>query len=158
MPIPDFQTHLRASRRKMSSPTSPLKNCLIFAVLFITLTIAGCATFKKDATSTEPKPEAVSVGKKAPAPWLSWLKFSKKTPPPPSATPIQPLVLGSEDAALRASAELLEAGILVSAIRPPTVPEGSARLRITLSAAHEDGDIERLLTALARLQALQRRA
>ena len=76
----------------------------------------------------------------------------------PSATPIQPLVLGSEDAALRASAELLEAGILVSAIRPPTVPEGSARLRITLSAAHEDGDIERLLTALARLQALQRRA
>ena len=88
MPIPDFQTHLRRLHLKKWSPTSPLKNCLIFAVLFITLTITGCATLKKDVTSTEPKPEAVSVGKKAPAPWLSWLKFSKKTPPPPSATPI----------------------------------------------------------------------
>ena len=60
----------------------------MFAVLFTSLAIAGCATFKKDVASTEPKPEAVSVEKKAPAPWLSWLKFSKKTPPPPSATPI----------------------------------------------------------------------
>jgi 8-amino-7-oxononanoate synthase len=80
---------------------------------------------------------------------------SKGWPLLPSATPIQPVVLGSEEAALRASAELLEAGILVSAIRPPTVPEGSARLRITLSAAHEDGDLEKLLAALGRLRVLR---
>jgi 8-amino-7-oxononanoate synthase len=80
---------------------------------------------------------------------------SKGWPLLPSTTPIQPVVLGSEEAALRASAELLEAGILVSAIRPPTVPEGSARLRITLSAAHEDGDLEKLIAALGRLQVLR---
>lgn len=73
----------------------------------------------------------------------------------PSSTPIQPIVLGSEEAALRASSELLDAGLLVSAIRPPTVPEGSARLRITLSAAHEDDDVERLLIALTRLESLR---
>lgn len=73
----------------------------------------------------------------------------------PSSTPIQPIVLGSEEAALRASGELLEAGFLVSAIRPPTVPEGSARLRITLSAAHGDDDVEQLLAALARLGSLR---
>ncbi|MEQ1579117.1 MAG: 8-amino-7-oxononanoate synthase [Steroidobacteraceae bacterium] len=72
-----------------------------------------------------------------------------------SATPIQPLILGSEEAALGASAELLEAGVLASAIRPPTVPEGSSRLRITLSAAHEDSDLDCLLAALTRLKALQ---
>lgn len=80
---------------------------------------------------------------------------AKGWPVLPSATPIQPIVLGSEEAALRASAELLEAGILVSAIRPPTVPEGSARLRITLSAAHEDSDLERLLAALTHLKSLR---
>ncbi len=69
----------------------------------------------------------------------------------PSTTPIQPLILGSEADALKASAALLAAGILVSAIRPPTVPEGSARLRITFSAAHEDGHVEQLLGALSRL-------
>ncbi len=73
----------------------------------------------------------------------------------PSVTPIQPIVLGSDEEALRASAELLHAGVLVSAIRPPTVPEGSARLRITLSAAHEDSDLDRLLAALAKLRILQ---
>ena len=88
MPIPDFQTHLLSLRRKKSFPTFLFNNGPLFLVLFVSLTIAGCATFKKDVTSTEPKPEAVAVGKKAPAPWLSWLKFSKKAPPPPSATPI----------------------------------------------------------------------
>lgn len=80
---------------------------------------------------------------------------ARRWPLLPSTTPIQPLVLGSEEAALRASAGLLEAGILVTAIRPPTVPEGSARLRITLSAAHEDHDVERLLEALSALPALR---
>ncbi len=67
-----------------------------------------------------------------------------------SRTPIQPLILGSDEAALRASFRLREYGLFVSAIRPPTVPEGTARLRITLSAAHEGKDIERLVEALAR--------
>jgi 8-amino-7-oxononanoate synthase len=68
-----------------------------------------------------------------------------------SPTPIQPLIAGSAERALAWSARLESAGILVSAIRPPTVPEGSARLRITLSAAHTEADVDRLLDALAGL-------
>ncbi|MFO1405972.1 MAG: 8-amino-7-oxononanoate synthase [Steroidobacteraceae bacterium] len=71
----------------------------------------------------------------------------------PSATPIQPVILGREDAALTASAALLEAGIFVPAIRPPTVPAGASRLRITFSAAHDEADVDRLLEALSRLAA-----
>jgi 8-amino-7-oxononanoate synthase len=66
----------------------------------------------------------------------------------PSDTPIQPLVCG-EDAHALAFAQALEAqGIWVAAIRPPTVPEGQARLRITFSALHSDADIDGLLVAL----------
>ncbi len=67
-----------------------------------------------------------------------------------SNTPIQPLVLGPAAAATAASDALLAQGILVTAIRPPTVPAGSSRLRITLSAAHTDDDIDRLVEALSR--------
>jgi len=67
----------------------------------------------------------------------------------PSATPIQPLLVGEAARAVRLSEALQGAGILVPAIRPPTVPKGAARLRITLSAAHEDGQVDRLLDALA---------
>jgi len=66
-----------------------------------------------------------------------------------SRTPIQPLVLGSDEAALQASSRLREHRFFVSAIRPPTVPEGTARLRITLSAAHEANHINHLVEALA---------
>ena len=66
----------------------------------------------------------------------------------PSDTPIQPLVLGANAAALRAAANLRERGILVPAIRPPTVPEGTARLRISLSAAHDEQDVSRLAAVL----------
>ena len=59
----------------------------------------------------------------------------------PSDTPIQPLVLGANARALGASAALRERGILVPAIRPPTVPEGTARLSISLSAAHGEQDV-----------------
>lgn len=69
----------------------------------------------------------------------------------PSSTPIQPVVLGTEAAALAASDALLEAGLWVPAIRPPTVSAGSSRLRITLSAAHTDADVDLLLDALASL-------
>ncbi|MBK1723724.1 8-amino-7-oxononanoate synthase [Thiocystis violacea] len=68
-----------------------------------------------------------------------------------SRTPIQPLLAGSASRALAWSQALESAGILVGAIRPPTVPEGTARLRLTLSAAHCESDIDRLLDALGRL-------
>ena len=63
--------------------------------------------------------------------------------------PIQPIVLGSDERALEAAASLRARGLYVRAVRPPTVPEGTSRLRICLSAAHEASDIERLVAALA---------
>jgi 8-amino-7-oxononanoate synthase len=68
-----------------------------------------------------------------------------------SNTAIQPLLIGDANAALALSAGLEAKGIWVSAIRPPTVPAGSARLRITLSAVHSKQQVEQLLQALAEL-------
>jgi len=65
-----------------------------------------------------------------------------------SETPIQPLIAGTADRALRLAQALREQGILVTAIRPPTVPQGGARLRITFSANHQDEHVDRLLDAL----------
>lgn len=67
-----------------------------------------------------------------------------------SRTPIQPLLLGSAERAMAVAAALHEAGMLVVAIRPPTVPDGRARLRITLTAGHSQADVDALLRALAR--------
>jgi len=67
----------------------------------------------------------------------------------PSITAIQPLMIGTSEQALAISDALLAKGFLISAIRPPTVPVNSARLRITLSAAHSEQQVERLLVALA---------
>ncbi|HSM97968.1 MAG TPA: 8-amino-7-oxononanoate synthase [Gallionella sp.] len=69
----------------------------------------------------------------------------------PSATAIQPLLVGGNQAALDMSEGLRERGIWVAAIRPPTVPQGTARLRITLSAAHTAADVTRLTGALHEL-------
>ncbi|MDI3371937.1 8-amino-7-oxononanoate synthase [Pseudomonas sp. V104_10] len=66
-----------------------------------------------------------------------------------SPTPIQPIVIGDSAQALRLSRMLRERGLLVTAIRPPTVPAGSARLRVTLSAAHSKAQVQLLLNALA---------
>lgn len=66
-----------------------------------------------------------------------------------SPTPIQPIVIGDSAQALRLSRLLRERGLLVTAIRPPTVPAGSARLRVTLSAAHSEAQVQLLLNALA---------
>lgn len=66
----------------------------------------------------------------------------------PSNTPIQPLIIGDPADALRISEQLQQQGILISAIRPPTVPTETARLRITFSANHTEQQIDQLLTAL----------
>jgi len=67
----------------------------------------------------------------------------------PSDTAIQPIVIGDNHKTLEISRQLFEQGIHVTAIRPPTVPTGSARLRITLSTDHEKKDIDELITALS---------
>jgi len=67
----------------------------------------------------------------------------------PSRTPVQPIMIGDNRQALALSQALEECGLLVTAIRPPTVPEGEARLRVTLSAAHSHDDLRILLQALA---------
>ena len=68
-----------------------------------------------------------------------------------SRSAIQPILLGNPDRAIAASRALEEAGCLVTAIRPPTVPAGRARLRVTLSALHTADDMDRLLEALSHL-------
>lgn len=69
-----------------------------------------------------------------------------------SETPIQPILLGSNERALAWSAALQQRGLLVGAIRPPTVPAGTARLRVTFTAGHVRADVDRLLEALAACQ------
>jgi 8-amino-7-oxononanoate synthase len=73
---------------------------------------------------------------------------------PGHPTPIVPVVLGDEAAALATADHLLERGLLVPAIRPPTVPAGTSRLRVALSAAHTDDQVDRLAAALAALKPL----
>jgi len=68
----------------------------------------------------------------------------------PSDTPIQPLMLHDSAKALQVSEALWREGIYITAIRPPTVPVDSARLRITFSAEHTEQHVDRLLQALAR--------
>jgi 7-keto-8-aminopelargonate synthetase-like enzyme len=70
---------------------------------------------------------------------------------PGHPSPIIPVIIGSDEDAMRVSAGLLEAGLLVPAIRPPTVPAGTSRLRITLSAQHTRGELDRLKEALDQL-------
>jgi 8-amino-7-oxononanoate synthase len=74
-----------------------------------------------------------------------------KLPVTGSVSPIQPLMVGDASRALRLSRSLYELGFWVSAIRPPTVPAASARLRLTLSAAHGAADVDDLLVALERV-------
>ena len=70
----------------------------------------------------------------------------------PSSTAIQPIVIGSNDEALQVAGALLEQGLWVPAIRPPTVPHNTARLRVTLSAAHSTQEVAQLITALNQLE------
>tara|TARA_Y100000031_G_scaffold41507_1_gene47825 strand:- start:472 stop:810 length:339 start_codon:yes stop_codon:yes gene_type:complete len=75
-------------------------------------------------------------------------RFTKLMDLPEATSPIVPLLLGDAETALRHSAKLEEAGFLVTAIRPPTVPEGTARLRFTFTAGHEEDQIRGLADAL----------
>jgi 8-amino-7-oxononanoate synthase len=70
---------------------------------------------------------------------------------PRHPSPIVPVVLGDELRAVEAASALLDAGLFVPAIRPPTVPTGTSRLRVTFSAAHTDAQVERLIAALEAL-------
>ena len=74
----------------------------------------------------------------------------------PSTSPIQPIIIGDSQRAVDISNALLKAGFLVSAIRPPTVPKNSARLRVTFSSLHEEYQIDQLLDALEKAM-LQRK-
>jgi 7-keto-8-aminopelargonate synthetase-like enzyme len=79
---------------------------------------------------------------------LTRLRGHIDTMRPGHTTPIIPIVVGDEHAAMTASARLLEQGLLVPAIRPPTVAPGTSRLRIALSAAHTDDQVAHLSRAL----------
>ena len=78
--------------------------------------------------------------------------FTARLGLPEATSPIVPVVLGSADAALSASTALEARGFLVVAIRPPTVPEGTARLRVAFNAAHDDADVIRLADAIGELR------
>lgn len=78
------------------------------------------------------------------APLKKAARFCERAGLDAPVSPIVPVLLGSEQSALAASEELRRDGFLVTAIRPPTVPRGTARLRITFSAMHEDADVDRL--------------
>ncbi|MCS0632854.1 8-amino-7-oxononanoate synthase [Telluria mixta] len=71
---------------------------------------------------------------------------------PVSTTAIQPIIIGANDEAMAVAARLHEQGLWVPAIRPPTVAVGTARLRVTLSAAHTEQDVAQLITALNQLE------
>ncbi len=72
-------------------------------------------------------------------------------PEPAHPSPIIPVVMGEEANAIAASSSLQDQGLWVPAIRPPTVPVGTSRLRVTLSAAHTDQQVDRLVQGLAGL-------
>ena len=98
--------------------------------------VTAAAIAAIDLIEREPEYEALPL-KKARA-------FTGALGLPEAESPIVPIVLGGAERTLQASRLLEDEGFLVIAIRPPTVPDGTARLRVTFSAAHEDEDIERL--------------
>lgn len=86
------------------------------------------------------------------APLAKARRFTRQLGLPDATSPIVPVILGDAETALAASASLEAQGFLVVAIRPPTVPEGTARLRLAFSAQHDDADVVRLADAVAALR------
>ena len=82
---------------------------------------------------------------------LSSLVYALGVAIPPGESPIVPIVVGGEQRALELSAELGRRGLAVPAIRPPTVPAGTSRLRISLSTTHTRDQIDRLVQELSAL-------
>jgi 8-amino-7-oxononanoate synthase len=74
--------------------------------------------------------------------------FAAQLDLPEPGSPIVPLIMGQPDTAIAASTALEQRGFLVAAIRPPTVPDGTARLRVTFTAAHSEYDVLRLADAV----------
>ena len=87
------------------------------------------------------------------APLANARLFTGRLGLPPAESAIVPVIVGDAQAALAASARLERAGFLVTPIRPPTVPAGTSRLRITFSAGHRRADVERLADCVGRLRA-----
>lgn len=110
---------------------------------------AAAAIAALDIIETEPDYAALPVEKAN--------RFTRALNLPAAESPIVPLVLGDPETTLKASAFLEDEGFLVTAIRPPTVPKGTARLRFTFTALHKDKDIDRLAD-LVRTQILNKRA
>ncbi len=110
---------------------------------------AAAAIAALDVIETEPEYAALPVEKAN--------RFTRALNLPAAESPIVPLVLGDPTTTLEASAFLEDQGFLVTAIRPPTVPKDTARLRFTFTARHRDEDIDRLAD-LVRAQILDKRA
>ncbi len=85
------------------------------------------------------------------APMRKARRFLERLGRGPPESPIVPIVLGAAERALAASAVLEKAGFLVTPIRPPTVPDGTSRLRLTFTAGHDDADIDRLADAVGEI-------
>jgi 8-amino-7-oxononanoate synthase len=85
------------------------------------------------------------------APLAKARAFTEALGLPPAQSPIVPIVIGGAAEAVAASARLMDQGFLVAAIRPPTVPEGTARLRVAFAAPHSDEEVLRLAEAIRRL-------
>jgi len=105
---------------------------------------AAAALASLDIIETQPALTALPLAKAR--------LFTRRLGLADATSPIVPVVMGSADAALSASAALEARGFLVVAIRPPTVPEGTARLRVAFNAAHDDADVIRLADAIAALR------
>lgn len=126
--------YLCASRPVIDLMTNRARS-LIYSTGLPPATVAAAIT-ALDLIARDPDYAALPLAKA--------MAFTRRAQLPAAQSPIVPIVLGSTEAALAASRRLEDEGFLAVAIRPPTVPEGTARLRLAFTAAHPDGEIERL--------------
>ncbi|MFM8831008.1 MAG: aminotransferase class I/II-fold pyridoxal phosphate-dependent enzyme, partial [Spartobacteria bacterium] len=117
--------------------------------IFSTSPPAPVAAVSRKAIEISASPEGDSLRA---ALWSNLHHLQSLLDLPTPASAILPIVIGNENEAVQASAELLDSGFLVPAIRFPTVAKGSARLRITLTARHAKQDLESLAESLSRLR------